>query len=492
MATQAQFILKQSFIYGFGNTMAKLSGVLLLPLYVVFTSTEEFGLIALFETIYQFILVLSGWGAKSGFSRFYYTMPDETRKRSLFFTIFMFTVVTSFAAVILCMSLLIIWSDAVFHYEVSQRVMIFFSISTLSRLLFDVPYILLRLQQKAVSQTFYQSTNIILTIALTFALLKFAGMGFKGIFLAQMVANMATLLMVVPVITVNSVVRIEWDVLKQSISYGYPLAVSNILTIALTLSDRHILNQYQSLDEVGSYSMAYKISSIIQMIVVTSFITSYTFYYYKSLEDKDDQTKVHVKIFRYFVLFIAIIGFALVAFRREAVGVVSLGRDTYSSSLPLIPILIAGLFFSGIRQIFVLPLTKLKKTSLISVLSVGIAVINIALNFLFIPQYGKLAASYTGGVAQLVGCVAFYFALKHYGENDYDIVVVVKCFVVFALSAAAIMLVPDYGWIVNSLIGIASVAIFIVAMFVLKVIEIDEVKEIKRLVFNKLNRKNNA
>ena len=99
MATQTQFILKQSVIYSFGNTLAKLSGVLLLPLYVVFTTTEEFGLLALFETIYQFILVLSGWGAKSGFSRFFYEMKDEAGRRSLFFTIFLFTVITSSAAV---------------------------------------------------------------------------------------------------------------------------------------------------------------------------------------------------------------------------------------------------------------------------------------------------------------------------------------------------------------------------------------------------------
>ncbi len=487
MATQTQFILKQSFIYGIGNSLAKLSGVLLLPLYIVFTTTEEFGLIALFETIYQFILVLSGWGAKSGFSRFYYTMKDEDGKRSLFFTIFLFTVITSFVAVLLCMGLLAVWSDEVFHYDVSHRVMVFFSISTLSRLLFDVPYILLRLQQKAGAQTSHQSGNILFTIALTFALLKFAGMGFEGIFLAQMIANMMTLFLIVPVIVRNSLPHIEWDVLKQSIHYGYPLAISNILTIALTLSDRHILNQYQSLDEVGSYSMAYKISSVIQMIVITSFITSYTFYFYKSLEEEGDN-KVHVKIFRYFVLVISIIGFALVAFRREAVGIISVGRDTYASSLPLIPILITGLLFSGIRQIFILPLTKLKKTSLISVLAVGIAVVNITLNLLFIPKYGKLAASYTGTVAQIVGCVAFYFALRHFGEREYSFAVVIKSFMVFVLFTAAIMSVPDMGWIINSLVGTAAIVAFVAVLFALKLIVIDELIEMKRLLFRKIKR----
>ncbi len=485
MATQAQFILKQSFIYGFGNSLAKLSGVLLLPLYVVFTTTQEFGLLALFETIYQFILVLSGWGAKSGFSRFYYEMKDAAGKKSLFFTIFLFTVVTSFVAVLLCVGALSIWSFEVFQTEVSRRVLLFFAISTLSRLLFDVPYILLRLQQRASSQTGHQSVNILMTIVLTFAFLKFSHLGFEGIFLAQMIANVLTFLFILPVIVHHSRMHLEWEVLKESIRYGYPLAISNILTIALTLSDRHLLNQYQSLDEVGSYSMAYKISSIIQMVVVASFITSYTFYYYKSLNDTN-QSKTHVKIFRYFVISICLIGFALVAFRREAVDIVSMGRDTYHSSLPLIPILILGLIFSGIRQIFILPLTKLKKTSVISILSVGIAVVNIVLNLLFIPQYGKLAASYTGVVAQLVGCLAFYWVLRRLHENDYNMGVVVQCVGLFIFFGFFIMLVPDFGWIVNSIIALLSVFIFVGSLFLFKVVGLPEVMEIKKLLVNKI------
>lgn len=486
MASQAQFVLRQSVIYGFGNTLAKLSGVLLLPLYVVFTSTEEFGLLALFETIYQFILVLSGWGAKSGFSRFYYEMKDESGRRSLFFTIFIFTVITSLLAVIICMGALSYWSYQVFQAEVSSRVLMLFSISTLSRLLFDVPYILLRLQQRATSQTAHQSINILMTIIFTFAFLKFTGMGFEGIFLAQMFANILTLFFIIPVIKGHSRFHIEWGVLKESIRYGYPLAVSNILTIALTLSDRHILNQYQSLDEVGSYSMAYKISSIIQMIVVTSFITSYTFYYYKSLND-ENQSKVHVNIFRYFVLAVCVIGFGLVVFRREAVSIVSFGRDTYLSSLPLIPVLIFGLIFSGIRQIFILPLTKLKKTAVISILSVGIAMVNISLNFLFIPQYGKMAAAFTGSVAQLLGCVAFYFVLLHFREKDYNIWIVVKSAILYLAFTVPVMLIPDFGWLVNVVLGIVLLVLFVAGLWLLKVIQKDDVIEAKDFIYNKLS-----
>ena len=152
----------------------------------------------------------------------------------------------------------------------------------------------------------------------------------------------------------------------------------------------------------------------------------------------------------------------------------------------MIPILILGLIFSGIRQIFILPLTKLKKTSIISILSVGIAAINILLNLLFIPQYGKQAACYSGVAAQLIGCMAFYWVLRHFHENDYNMGIVVKCVGLFAICSAGVLLVPDFGWMLNSVIGISSLLLFIGGLFLLKVVGWTEVEELMKIVGNKI------
>lgn len=487
MGSQTQFIFKQSLVYGVGNTLSKLSGVLLLPLYVVFTTPAEFGLLALFETIYQFVLVLSGWGAKSGFSRFYYEMTTERKRQTLFFTIFSFTLVTSFLAVCAVGGLLWKWSFPVFQTEVSSMVLAFFLTSTLARLMFDVPFILLRLQQKAIRQTTHQGINIVVTIALTYLFLKVGKMGFKGIFLAQMVANLFTFTAILPEIYRNTHPRVDWRVLRESIHYGYPLAISNILTIALALSDRHLLNQFQNLQEVGNYSMAYKISSTLQAILVTSFLTSYTFYYYKSLEDHSHK-ELHLKVFRYFVLAMVFLGFGLVAFRREAVWMVSFGRDTYQEALPMIPVLLLGLILLGLRQIFTLPLTKLKMTRTISSISIGVAVINVGLNIWLIPHYGKLAAAYTGVVSHLLGCVISIVVLKRAGEGNYPLGFLVRSIGLFVGLSAISLALPFWGWGYNVAVALGLCVAMALTFWLFGFAGKAEWMEAKRLILQRIKR----
>src|SRR5690554_6724729 len=84
MSLQTRFVFKQGAIYGLGNVLTKFSGLLLIMLYMKFISATEFGAVALFETIFQFILLLSGLGVKGGFNRWYHDMSDGDDKKALF------------------------------------------------------------------------------------------------------------------------------------------------------------------------------------------------------------------------------------------------------------------------------------------------------------------------------------------------------------------------------------------------------------------------
>ena len=85
MIESTKSIFKQTSIYGIGNTFRKLSGVIILPLIQIYTTEEEFGAYTLLETIFIFTGVISGWGVKSGFDRWYNEMSSEGEKKSLFF-----------------------------------------------------------------------------------------------------------------------------------------------------------------------------------------------------------------------------------------------------------------------------------------------------------------------------------------------------------------------------------------------------------------------
>lgn len=476
MASQTTFIIKQSAIYGIGNTLAKLSGALLLPLYMVFTTEAEFGLIALFETIGQFLLAFTAFGAKGGLSRFYYECDSKSQK-SFFFTSLVFITITSLICTILCFVATTSWTAEIFRIEVSTETLKYFSIAVFGLIMAEVPYIAMRLQQKAKQQTIHRCVNVIMTIAFTYIYLRVFDLGIKGVFMAQATANTLTLVGLLPCIRQNCIAKINTKQLSESIKYGMPLAISNVITIVLTLSDRHILNQLRSLEEVGEYSLAYKIANIIQMVVVTSFITSYTYFYYKSLNDTTLK-QTHRNIFRLFIIAMTTIGFGLVAFRHETIFIVSLGKEGYFDSAVLIPYLVIGLLISGIRQIFTLPLTKLKLTKYISLVSISIAIINILLNFAFIPTFGKLGASFTTSIAQLAGCIVFYFMLKQKGEADFDIKCVFKCLFIFILFSIISNIIGFNGWIADISVNAILFLLFVASLFLFRVTNVSDISDL--------------
>ncbi|TCO11021.1 lipopolysaccharide biosynthesis protein [Natronoflexus pectinivorans] len=474
MYQPVQFVFKQGIIYGIGNVLTKLSGVILLPLYLKYINETEFGVVTLFETIFQFILILSSWGVKGGFMRWYHEMKGSSGKKELFFTTWMFNFFTSLLAVALVAVLLNVWSESVFRYQLSSDIFLFFLAGSFFRLLYDVPFYLMKLEQRAKLQTFWTSLNILLVIGVTVYFLEFREMGLKGIYLAQMVAHGLTFLALVPFILKHIKPKFNVVVLKEMIQYGLPLAISNILTTILTLSDRHIINQYQNLGEVAGYGMAFKIANLVQMVVIASLITAYSNYFFKTLHEKSSM-QFYSRFSRLFLILITFGGLGVVLFSPEIMMVISAGSEFFRESVILIPVLIAGLIFSGWRQLLTLPLNKHKKTRRISVILVVCAGINILLNFVLVPIYGKMGASVSTLIAQAIGMGWFFVEVKKLESIQFQIK---KLLLLFGLWVAMVIagiwtynLEIPFSWFVKILI----VLFMAFAMYLFKIIRKDEI-----------------
>lgn len=471
MQNQTRFVFKQSFIYSIGNTITKLSGVILIPLYLNYINDDEFGVVTLFETIFQFILILSGWGVKGGFTRWYHEMKSRLEKKQLFFTAWSFNFFTSLISVLITGVALYFFSDEIFQYSIGTSTLFYFLSGTLFRLLYDVPFYQLKLEQKAVQQTIWTTLNIVLLLGFTFYFLEIKEAGIKGIYQAQMWAHLITMLAMLPMMVANMKPQFLKGILKEMIYYGLPLAISNILTTVLTLSDRHIINQYQNLGEVAGYGMAFKVANLLQMVVVASLITSYSNYFFKTLHNSDSMAFFR-KFTNFYTVLLTLGGLGIVLFSPEIVYVVSMGSEFFQASVFLVPILIAGLIFSGLRQLFTLPLNKHKKTRLISIILVLSAVINIAANFLLVPEYGKTGASVSTLFSQLFALLWFIYAVKKLENISFPAVRYLLLVVVWgAICYGAIQLqgLPLLtGWLVKGVVLILFIGILFLFGFVNK------------------------
>lgn len=404
--------VKETAIYSIGNIASKLAGFILIPLFSETIDISLYGLLTLFEICFDIINPISNIGVENALMRWYYDDEAKGKEKSLYFTVFTFSVFSTLAVLLLSFLLMSNFTEAIFSSEVNRTLIIVFLSSSFLRLIVASPLTLLRIKQKAVKQTGMVVLGLIMTVTLTYVFLKFYKMELYGVFLASLISNGILLILLVPDILRNITIKIETELLKKMLNYSYPLVFAGLLTTVLILSDRYIIKYYYTLGDVGVYSLAYKISNIIKICITTSFMQSYVVSFFKGMSNVKESNRFLVKSMTYFVFIAIYLSLFIVYFGKEVLVVLSKGNQDYWQAYVLLPLLLVAVILSGLRQISSMPLRREKQTKLISLLSIGAAILNVVLNFIFIPQWGAHGAILSTIIAQLLVVVIYNVYLR--------------------------------------------------------------------------------
>ncbi|WP_066630334.1 lipopolysaccharide biosynthesis protein [Labilibacter marinus] len=403
----------QSFFYSVGNLFGKFSGVILLPIYLLYLPVDEFGLFALFEGIFTLFQVFSGLGVKLGFARWFWDEKNTPNKKSLFFTTFVFNAIICIILSVVMYFGFDILSQYYFKTEISQHLILLFIAGNLIKLFTEVPMLLLRSQHKAKKHSVIQIAQLVSFVLFVYVFLAWFKLEIEGIFWATILSAALQLVLLLPVIIKNSEAKIEGKILKDIIKYGFPVALGNMVNVLFNFTDKYFINIFSNLKNVGNFSLAHKISNIVNLLVVNAFINAYMHSYFKSADSQDSE-HFFSKSFTYFLLVISFCSLLVVLFIEEAFMLFDTGNSGYDSAVVIVPVLTIGLIFGGIRQMLILPINKVKKTRIIGILSIVAGFINVTLNYLFIPQWHALGAAYATGIVQILSSlVLLYFCIKY-------------------------------------------------------------------------------
>lgn len=421
----------------------KLSGFILLPLYTKFLPIEEFGLLALLEITYLLILSLSGFGMKNALMRFYWDEDLKGREKSLFYTSYLFNIFISILTIFAAFLVLKNFSVQLFNAPLSRNLFLAFMASSLIRILVDTPLLLMRIQHKAFRQTSLQILILVVSVSLTVYLIGIRGMGIEAIFMAQFVAYLLALLALAKYIFKHIDFKFDRALLRELLQFGIPLFLSNLLSVVLVMSDRFILNYFGTLENVGNFSLAFKISNIIQVVIVASFMNAYTHIFYKQMSESN-AGRFYSKTMTYFVFIVVFVSIGLILFSREIINVLSMGNQDYQNSYTLIPVLVLGVVFGGMRQILILPLSRLKKTRIISIIAVSAGFLNFGLNLLLIPRLSSIGAAISTTLTQILASIWLYMLVKKHDTINYEVFKILKLLIIGIAFYLLALLVEDF------------------------------------------------
>lgn len=195
---------------------------------------------------------------------------------------------------------------------------------------------------------------------------------------------------------------------KYAITINLPLMFHALAKHILDVSDRVMISSMVGESAVGIYGTLYSISSL-SLIIWTAINASLVPYMFEKLRTQDTE-KMNEIVFSLLRVY-AVFAFCITLMAPEIVRI--LATEEYYSAIYMMPPVAAGIFLTSLYNVFANVLLYYKKTVYIMFATLGAALINIGLNWWFIPIYGYIAASYTTLVAYIFLAVFQYVALRY-------------------------------------------------------------------------------
>ena len=197
------------------------------------------------------------------------------------------------------------------------------------------------------------------------------------------------------------------------LGFNLPLIPHYLSQTVLNSADRIMIEKMVGDGEAGIYGLAYSLAQIM-LIVNVALVQTINPWYFEKLKKKD--YSLIAPISYSCMIIIAIVNILLIALAPEAVAIFA-PEEYYAATWVIPPIAMSSIFFLE-YDLFSKYEFYYEKTSFIMIASIVGAIINVVLNYLFIPRFGFIAAGYTTLFCYMLYAIGHYMFMKKI-SNDY-------------------------------------------------------------------------
>lgn len=263
-------LIKDSSIYMLGAAMLGLGNFILVPLYTRYLAPSEFGVYTLVEVGVLAAVLVSQLGLTVSYLKWFADTGLSRRGELLGSTLSISTLmaILSGGGLVLFVTKAQsgLWLQATGKSFAWMLLPIVVLESLQGLLMTD-----LRARREAVAYSVAMVVRLFAIVGVSLLSVATMHQGVAGIFLGRLVGDGLSVLLLSVFALRSCRFRISRTLASSMIRYGLPLAWAMIISVALDASGRYFLNHYSTLDQVGYYGVAVKISGVFQMLVVQPF-----------------------------------------------------------------------------------------------------------------------------------------------------------------------------------------------------------------------------
>ena len=481
----------QTAIYGVSTVLSRVLNFLLTRLYVSAYPAKIYGIFTYMYGWASMLNAVLAFGMETTFFR--YLNKTEQNKQKVYSNTFI--VIASISIVFLAIAFL--FSDNIARWmqdgddtkveDYASYIQYFIFILVIDGISV-IPFAIVRADQKPLKYGFIKLLNILTFIGLnlffillipkiitnggTFAT-YFSGWYREGwigyVFISNLIASVVTLILLLPEVS-RIKLQADWPLIKDMLSYSFPVLVANISFIINENLDKIFLKELLPGElgeqEVGIYGACAKIAIFLSIFIQAFRLGAEPFFF--SHEKSKNSGETYARIMNYFVIAISLIFVALVANIEILKHFIKsddlVQRDLYWSGLKVVPILLFGYVSLGIYMNLSI-WYKLSDQTRFGLYISGIgAIVTIVMNLLFIPTYGYIASAWISLADYSTMMVLSYIL----GQKNYPIPYNLKKNLGYLSISIILVILSFQVFDRNLIIGNSLLLLFLIGAFLVE------------------------
>ncbi|MGN0526963.1 MAG: polysaccharide biosynthesis C-terminal domain-containing protein [Acutalibacteraceae bacterium] len=450
-----------------GNFASKLLSFLLVPFYTAILSTEEYGTADVITTSVNLIMPIFTLVIYEAVLRF---ALDKTGDKKQVFSVGLYISLVG-CAVVVAGAQFLRFFDTVKLY-VWQFVLYYISLIVYNLVLQFVKGI-----EKVTVYSIAGVVNTFIYIGCNILFLLVFNWGVKGYLSAFIVGHAVAALYAFLAAKVYKYIisfsKIKLSLVKQMVKYAAPMIPNTVSWWVSNSSDKYILIYFWGVAVNGIYSVAYKIPSILT-IVITIFISAWQISAVENFGSEESK-KFYANIYDKYESLLYI-GAAILIGAVQILAKFLFSNDFYLA-WKYTPVLICASMFNSLAAFYGSVYTSSKKTKMLFYSTLIGAIANIGLNFALIPSFGAMGAA----IATMVSYMIIWVVRAIHSRRLFQFNIRIKrdILVYFILGAETVLISMDKNpYYIVSVVSVLAICLICRDIFadVLKLV----VKKLKK------------
>ncbi len=375
------------------------------PIYTRIFTPEEYGYYSLVFITYSYLSIAFYSWLLSSFWRFYIKYKNNNQQIHLYTnTYIIYIICTLFLA-----GITLIWCISIDSAIIKKLVLFSFLHFTTNELI-SLILIRIRIEGKTLAYNTLQGLRVLISFGLLLYLTFISDYRIEAFVISSSIVN-ALFLIIIISFTYKPVKfklsHISFKHQKTLLLYGVMSIIVNLSIVVLATSDRYIIKIFDSTDSVGIYNQVYNISSISIAALINVFMATINPVLLNELENNYKDSGKLIKQFIGLYIYLLLPLTVYMSLFSKQVSIILLG-EKFRVGYMMIPWIMLSSLLYGLTHFneTILKFANAYRKIIFGFLTV--TMLNIGLNFIFVPAFGYKSAAITNFACYLALYIYFY------------------------------------------------------------------------------------